>query len=530
MGGVHLWEVSAYGRCPRMAGVRLWEVSTYGRCPLMGGVHLWEVSTYGKCPLMGGVHVWQVSAYGRCPLMGGVRLWEVSTYGRCPLMGGVHLWEVSAYGRRPLMGGAHLWEVSTYGRCPLMGGVHLWEVSGANGRRPLMGGAHLWEVSAYGRCPLMGGVHLWEMNKDAALEAISLENLTWSQEEFSLSDYVDKFPLPQIVKGYYSINGDNVCVNPGDKLKLIRVVSGQSEDYLVVETQDGSGFPLRIPLSASAGFQPLNDGREYYLQEAINENSMPFFFQFINPRNLNATGEASVFNSALGVLRAEKTYRDSSVICTTMEEGTTRTVVTCPKNLEITVTAASGALIGDKDYMRVCRFFHDGVSLKRIENMECFNVFASRETIREYLYDTPKTQDEDIPQYEYTEPSNDDDEHEYTYISDEDLSTFQRFDYEKFKSSFVEVKTDPEEEARKDEEEDTDEYEDMQLPEQTKDDQSSAKPVIYLQKPTPPPVKPKPVVKVQGTHHIMENNDSRQKSASESEEKPMPDPVSKMVQ
>ena len=27
MGGVHLWEVSTYGRCPPMGGVRLWEVS-----------------------------------------------------------------------------------------------------------------------------------------------------------------------------------------------------------------------------------------------------------------------------------------------------------------------------------------------------------------------------------------------------------------------------------------------------------------------------------------------------------------------
>ena len=51
----------------------------------MGGVHLWEVSTYGRCPFTGGfkcrvlvekllgpqfvVHLWEVSAYGRCPLV-----------------------------------------------------------------------------------------------------------------------------------------------------------------------------------------------------------------------------------------------------------------------------------------------------------------------------------------------------------------------------------------------------------------------------------------------------------------------------
>ena len=30
-----------------MGGVCLWEVSAYGRCPLMGGVHLQEVSNVG---------------------------------------------------------------------------------------------------------------------------------------------------------------------------------------------------------------------------------------------------------------------------------------------------------------------------------------------------------------------------------------------------------------------------------------------------------------------------------------------------
>ena len=30
----------------------------------MGGVCLWEVSAYGRCLLLGGVCLWEVSAYG----------------------------------------------------------------------------------------------------------------------------------------------------------------------------------------------------------------------------------------------------------------------------------------------------------------------------------------------------------------------------------------------------------------------------------------------------------------------------------
>lgn len=247
------------------------------------------------------------------------------------------------------------------------------------------------------------------MNDKAMLEGISLENLTWSQEEFSLSDFVDKFPLPQIVKvqeGYYgpdedsclgadqilflhtlkhtekvqardvkkrelhiplncsqkveirpsnlkeafesvadlaqvfrsknipkfvrvtqgyTSEDDRCCINPGDKLMLIKVVSENGEEYLVVDSNDG--FSLQLPLSALARFQPLTDGREYYVKEATNLTTMPFFFQFIKPLNLSDTGEATVFNSTLGVLRAEKTYHDSTVVCTT-REGIKMTLMT----------------------------------------------------------------------------------------------------------------------------------------------------------------------------------------------------------
>ena len=32
----------------------------------MGGVHLWEVSTYGRCTLIAGVHLSEISTNGRC--------------------------------------------------------------------------------------------------------------------------------------------------------------------------------------------------------------------------------------------------------------------------------------------------------------------------------------------------------------------------------------------------------------------------------------------------------------------------------
>ena len=60
----------------------------------MGGVCLWEVSTYERCPFTGGFKC-RVLVEKLLGPQFGVHLWEVSAYGRCPLMRGVHLQEVS---------------------------------------------------------------------------------------------------------------------------------------------------------------------------------------------------------------------------------------------------------------------------------------------------------------------------------------------------------------------------------------------------------------------------------------------------
>ena len=194
-----------------------------------------------------------------------------------------------------------------------------------------------------------------------------------------------QFKFLRVTQGYYSLEDESCSVNPGDKLEVIRVEKGIGikEDCILFQNQDRS--PIRLPFSAGAGFQPLIDGREYYLKE-MSIMKLPIYFQFIDPpKPIGSRRAENVFNSSLGVLKLEQAYQDSSVICTT-KVGSVRTVVTCPKELPITVIVAQGALEGDKDYVRLCRLFHEGVSLTKIDNMELENMYASRSTIREYEY------------------------------------------------------------------------------------------------------------------------------------------------
>ena len=343
-----------------------------------------------------------------------------------------------------------------------------------------------------------------------------LDNLIWSDIEYRLFEFVDRFPLPQIVKvqeGYYGPTEDScigaeqvmtlhcikttekvlardrkkrelhiplncsqkvelrpadfrgiyetveevsriptkfvrvtqgyyleeeaVSVNPGDKLEVIRVEHGigGKEDCVLFRTEERN--PIRLPFSVSAGFQSLLDGREYYLKElATSSLKLPVYFQFTDPPSITRRSSENVFNTSLGVLAFEKVYQDSTVICST-KEGNVRTVVNCPKHLPITINVARGALSDDKDYVRVCRIFHEGVSLHKVENMEIQNIYASRDTIREYEYvvdDTPpppvppRDSSSEGPNSQVAEASNndsqdsgDDDSHEYLYIDESEL-------------------------------------------------------------------------------------------------------------
>lgn len=344
-----------------------------------------------------------------------------------------------------------------------------------------------------------------------------LDNLIWSDIEYRLFEFVDRFPLPQIVKvqeGYYGPTEDScigaeqvmtlhcikttekvlardrkkrelhiplncsqkvelrpadfrgiyetveeisriptkfvrvtqgyyleeeaVSVNPGDKLEVVRVEYGigGKEDCVLFRTEERN--PIRLPFSVSAGFQSLLDGREYYLKELLTSSlKLPIYFQFTDPPSITRRSSENVFNTSLGVLSFEKVYQDSTVICST-KEGNVRTVVNCPKHLPITVNVARGALSDDKDYVRICRIFHDGVSLHKVENMELQNIYASRDTIREYEYmvDDTVTPPPPVPPRDNSsegsssqvaeESTNDsqdsgDDSHEYLYIDESEF-------------------------------------------------------------------------------------------------------------
>lgn len=238
----------------------------------------------------------------------------------------------------------------------------------------------------------------------------------------------------RVTQGFFGMDDNSVCLNPGDKLEMINIEFDPVGKEYCILFHNEERIPFRLPFSASAGFQALVDGREYYLKEVVSSSpKLPLYFQFTSPPSITKCSSEHVFNTGLGVLSLEKVYQDATVICTT-KEGNERTVVSCPKHLPVTINVARGALSDDKEYVRICRTFHEIVSLGKIESMEIQNIYASRDTIREYhiemasqqlhtasegsLQNLPKNSLVSTRDNSHASDSDDSDEHEYNYIDD----------------------------------------------------------------------------------------------------------------
>ena len=74
-----------------------------------------------------------------------------------------------------------------------------------------------------------------------------------------VSELSSVFPrFVRVVQGYYNLENEDQCISPGDKLELKKIKRGDVEDYLEFENQER--IKVRLPMSVSAGFQPLVDG------------------------------------------------------------------------------------------------------------------------------------------------------------------------------------------------------------------------------------------------------------------------------
>ena len=190
------------------------------------------------------------------------------------------------------------------------------------------------------------------------------------------------YAFPQFARVTREPSNQTLSLRVGDKLALKRVIKRKK----VLECENQNGKRIRLPMSLQAGFVPLQDGSEYFIHEVLHSFNMPILVEFLDTEFERSITGSTVFNSTLGVLRLEELMKEESIVCSTKDEATDkRYMMTIPRSMNITVAPAQGAIVGDKDYLRLCKALNDGVDFPKVEALEYENIYASRTEVREYM-------------------------------------------------------------------------------------------------------------------------------------------------
>ncbi|XP_028407267.1 uncharacterized protein LOC114535112 [Dendronephthya gigantea] len=201
----------------------------------------------------------------------------------------------------------------------------------------------------------------------------------------SVEELNSAFPrFVRISQGYYSATTDEEILNVGDKLQLKSF--DKKEEKLICVNQNGQ--TIELPKDCVAGFQPLTDGKEYFLAEIPTQFPMPLYVQFVDPPLVGKQNRSadSFFNSSLGAIYLENSYTEDIIIASTISQDGRRTVVTFPREIDIRLAVCEGMLQNTVAYAKICQALNRGMDLNHLILIDTVSAFRPRNSVREYPY------------------------------------------------------------------------------------------------------------------------------------------------
>ena len=206
--------------------------------------------------------------------------------------------------------------------------------------------------------------------------------------------------LPTVCKDvYYSVQdvADDTCVKfisvvhdspptlrlkAGDILKIKKTIEEKFGKYIECEFVNKTQDSVKIPLDFKAAFKPLAQANQYEFHEALQQFALPIRVKFVS-------GEISLHDSTrplVGSVLLKEKREESTVICTSRSYDKV-TVVMVPLHLDVTVRPAQGAFVKDKEYVRICKNFHDGVDLENLDISLLNAPKLCEDGVEEVIYD-----------------------------------------------------------------------------------------------------------------------------------------------
>eukprot|EP00795_Rhopilema_esculentum_P007255 gene7255-12940_t len=195
----------------------------------------------------------------------------------------------------------------------------------------------------------------------------------------TVNDLAHAKPVPKFVevtRGYFNpkgLNGDNIedlTVDPGEVLEVVRPADHQlfsrpsQEKYMVFKNSKGEEF--KLPYGCSPGFRSLLEKEQHLLGEIVNNHKLPIFASFAEEsickvESFDTQNKLAKF----GVIQFNSFYDEELIVASCGHESV-RVIFTIPKDIDVTVKVAKGALTNDPEYTGLCQGYNN---YKRIEEL-----------------------------------------------------------------------------------------------------------------------------------------------------------------
>lgn len=180
-----------------------------------------------------------------------------------------------------------------------------------------------------------------------------------------------------------------MTIESGERLEVIRTAEQPLRQRITKEKhlkfKNVKGDEFELPLNCSPGFKELLQLEPCFFAEAVNKNTLPFYASFVNKTEFIGRKENQSF-SKFGVIKFKEVYKEDLIIAS-CGHFSVRVIFTIPKEIDVTVRVACGALINDAEYAGMCQGYNnykkiDVLAVKRHE----LDIYRSSGEVKGYEY------------------------------------------------------------------------------------------------------------------------------------------------
>ena len=160
-------------------------------------------------------------------------------------------------------------------------------------------------------------------------------------------------------------------MEPGERLEvlkqppeLFRFPKPGRQRFMVFKKSKGA--ELKLPFDSSPGFISLLDWDEQVLAEALHKRKLPFHASFAVEKSADSRPDQLERRlSRFGVIQLQRTYSEDLIVASCGYQDV-RVIFTIPRDIDVTVRVAKGALTNDPLYTGLCQGYNN---YKKIETL-----------------------------------------------------------------------------------------------------------------------------------------------------------------